>query len=36
MEIYNESINDLLSPGKSNLKVKDDPNVNTHINNFYF
>ena len=27
MEIYNESINDLLSPGKSNLKIKDDPNV---------
>ncbi|CDW87540.1 kinesin motor domain containing protein [Stylonychia lemnae] len=26
MEIYNESINDLLSPGKTNLKIKDDPN----------
>ena len=32
MEIYNECINDLLDPGKSNLKVKDDPNVIT-INN---
>ena len=27
MEIYNESINDLLAPGKANLKIKDDPNV---------
>jgi hypothetical protein len=27
MEIYNESINDLLVPGKANLKIKDDPNV---------
>lgn len=27
MEIYNESINDLLAPGKTNLKIKDDPNV---------
>ena len=27
MEIYNESINDLLVPGKGNLKIKDDPNV---------
>lgn len=27
MEIYNECINDLLSPGKQNLKIKDDPNV---------
>jgi hypothetical protein len=27
MEIYNESINDLLAPGKQNLKIKDDPNV---------
>jgi hypothetical protein len=27
MEIYNESINDLLAPGKGNLKIKDDPNV---------
>jgi len=27
MEIYNENINDLLLPGKTNLKVKDDPNV---------
>ena len=25
MEIYNESINDLLNPGKQNLKVMDDP-----------
>ena len=25
MEIYNESINDLLVPGSGNLKVKDDP-----------
>ena len=32
MEIYNECINDLLSPGKSNLKVKDDPNVNLPTN----
>jgi hypothetical protein len=29
MEIYNESINDLLVPGKANLKIKDDPNVIT-------
>jgi hypothetical protein len=29
MEIYNESINDLLAPGKTNLKIKDDPNVRT-------
>lgn len=28
MEIYNENINDLLVPGKTNLKIKDDPNVN--------
>jgi len=27
LEIYNESINDLLAPGKTNLKIKDDPNV---------
>jgi centromeric protein E len=27
MEIYNEAINDLLAPGKTNLKIKDDPNV---------
>ena len=27
MEIYNECINDLLAPGKGNLKIKDDPNV---------
>ena len=27
MEIYNENINDLLLPGKVNLKIKDDPNV---------
>jgi centromeric protein E len=27
MEIYNECINDLLQPGKTNLKLKDDPNV---------
>jgi hypothetical protein len=26
MEIYNECINDLLVPGKTNLKVMDDPN----------
>jgi hypothetical protein len=26
MEIYNECINDLLQPGKGNLKIKDDPN----------
>ena len=32
MEIYNENINDLLLPGKVNLKIKDDPNViNFHI-----
>ena len=27
LEIYNENINDLLQPGQSNLKLKDDPNV---------
>jgi len=26
LEIYNESINDLLNPGKCGLKMKDDPN----------
>eukprot|EP00347_Sterkiella_histriomuscorum_P016506 403352920 len=26
MEIYNECINDLLAPGKTNLKIKEDPN----------
>ena len=31
MEIYNENINDLLLPGKVNLKIKDDPNVNFPI-----
>ena len=31
MEIYNECINDLLAPGKSNLKIKDDPNVSYHF-----
>lgn len=25
LEIYNESINDLLVPGNQNLKIKDDP-----------
>jgi len=31
MEIYNESINDLLAPGKTNLKIKDDPNVSAPL-----
>jgi len=31
MEIYNECINDLLAPGKGNLKIKDDPNVSRLI-----
>ena len=35
MEIYNENINDLLLPGKVNLKIKDDPTVSlSHFNPF--
>ena len=36
MEIYNESINDLLVPGKANLKIKDDPNVRFSIILMYY
>jgi len=31
LEIYNESINDLLNPGNSNLKMKEDPNYGTKV-----
>ena len=35
MEIYNENINDLLLPGKVNLKIKDDPNVSNYLIHSY-
>lgn len=31
MEIYNEAINDLLVPGSTNLKIKDDPNYGVMV-----
>lgn len=31
MEIYNEVINDLLVPGSTNLKIKDDPEYGTKV-----
>ena len=31
LEIYNESINDLLVPGSQNLKIKDDPRTGVQV-----
>jgi len=31
LEIYNESINDLLVPGSSNLKLKEDPTFGVSV-----